>query len=62
MTIQREMLRMACAMILATAVGCSTGTSTAPDDEAGSRTGTLPVQTKELPKGARVGKGQTVVH
>ncbi len=62
MTNHREMLRMACAVILAAAVGCGTGSPPEPVDEAGAKAGILPVTTKDLPKGARLGKAKAVVH
>ena len=61
MTNNREIPRMLCAVILGTVVGCSTASPPRPVDEPGSKAGTLPVTTKELPKGARLGKGKAVI-
>jgi hypothetical protein len=60
-TNNREILRMVCAVILATAVGCSTGSPPAPVVEPGSKAGILPVTTKDLPKGAKLGTGKAVI-
>ena len=60
-TNNREILGMLCAVALAAAVGCSTSPPPEPVGEPG-KAGALPVLTKELPKGAKLGQGKALVH
>ena len=61
MTNNREIPRMLCAVVLAAAVGCSTSPPREPVGEPGSKAGTLPLSTKDLPKGAKLGQGKAVI-
>ena len=60
----REIPRMVCAAVLAAAIGCNGSPPSPPlsqNGEPGSQTGALPVQTKDLPKGAKLGTAKAFI-
>jgi hypothetical protein len=60
----REIPRMLCAVTLAAAIGCSASPPPPPlsqNGEPGSQAGALPVQSKDLPKGAKLGTGKAFI-
>ena len=64
MTSNRGILRILCVAALTAAVGCSASPPPPPlsqNGEPGSQAGALPVTTKDLPKGAKLGNGKAVI-
>jgi hypothetical protein len=60
----REITRMLCAAALAAAIGCNASPPSPPlsqNGEPGSQAGALPVQAKDLPKGAKLGEGKAFI-
>jgi hypothetical protein len=63
-TSNRGISRILCVAALAAAVGCSGSPPPPPlsqDGEPGSQAGALPVTTKDLPKGAKLGTAKAVI-
>jgi hypothetical protein len=63
-TSNRGILRILCIAALTASVGCSASPPPPPqsqDGEPGSQAGALPVSTKDLPKGAKLGQGKAVI-
>jgi hypothetical protein len=63
-TNNREILRILCAVALIAAIGCSASPPPPPlsqNGEPGSQAGALPVSTKDLPKGAKLGEGKALI-